>query len=89
VIWWDTEAYVQPVPDTDYANVATLLKPQGGGGTDPRCLLEHLTPDAYTIVLTDGWFGTTKTEEWPDKLVWLLTNDGTDKFISSGKIMEM
>jgi predicted metal-dependent peptidase len=89
VIWWDTEAHVQTVPSTEYANVATLLKPQGGGGTDPRCLLEHLTPDAYTVILTDGWFGTTKPEEWPDKLVWLLTNDGTDKYIGSGKVMEM
>jgi predicted metal-dependent peptidase len=89
VIWWDTQAHVQPVPTEAYSTVAGILKPQGGGGTDPSCLLEHIQGESFTIVLTDGYFYKDSTKDFPANTVWLLVEGGTQAAITVGKVVEM
>jgi predicted metal-dependent peptidase len=89
VIWWDTQAHVQPVPTEAYSTVAGILKPQGGGGTDPSCLLEHIQGESFTIVLTDGYFYKDSTKDFPANTVWLLVEGGTASAITVGKVVEM
>lgn len=60
VLWWDTRVHAEQVftPD-EYSQIATLLKPTGGGGTRVGCVSKYLveqglTPDCM-VVLTDGY----------------------------------
>jgi predicted metal-dependent peptidase len=90
VIWWDTQAHVQPVPTEAYSSVTSILKPQGGGGTDPSCLIEHIQGDeSFTIVLTDGYFYKDSAKDFPVNTVWLLIEGGTANAITTGKVLEM
>ena len=60
VLWWDTRVHAEQMffPG-DYGQIATLLKPVGGGGTRVSCVSEHIRKHNITadcmIVLTDGW----------------------------------
>ena len=60
VVFWDTDVRSEQVFDrSQISEIATLMKPRGGGGTRVSCLPEYLTqrglsPDCL-IVLTDGW----------------------------------
>lgn len=88
VIWWDTSASAQPIPPTDYASVKDVLKPVGGGGTDPECLNELVSSDDFMVVLTDGWFSD-YTPPSPDRTVFILIPGGTDRYIKAGKVVQM
>jgi len=60
IIWWeDTVAGEQVFTEKDYAGLAKLLKPAGGGGTRVSCVHEYivekkLNPKAV-VYLTDGY----------------------------------
>lgn len=60
VLWWDTHiAGEQVFTQKDYAQMATLMSPKGGGGTAVSCVAEYiehhkLKPKA-TILLSDGY----------------------------------
>ena len=59
VLWWDTRVHAeQRFEIENYANIATLLKPVGGGGTRVSCVSQymnerHIDADGV-IVFTDG-----------------------------------
>jgi predicted metal-dependent peptidase len=60
VIWWDTKVRGEQVfTSRDFAQVAKLMAPQGGGGTTVSCVAQHIRAKAYkpkaTIMLTDGY----------------------------------
>jgi len=60
LIWWDSsvcgEQYFKP---HEFANIASLLKPSGGGGTSPECVVQYIREKKYqpkgVIWLTDGY----------------------------------
>jgi predicted metal-dependent peptidase len=60
VIWWDTSVCGEQLfkPD-DYHSIATLMKPMGGGGTSPQCVVKYIAEKQYkpraVIWLTDGY----------------------------------
>ena len=60
VIWWDTSVCGEQLfkPD-DYHAIATLMKPMGGGGTSPQCVVKYIAKKQYkpraVIWLTDGY----------------------------------
>jgi predicted metal-dependent peptidase len=60
VIWWDTRvAGEQLFTPAQYANIAKLFKPKGGGGTSPGAVVEYVRAKKYkpvaAIWLTDGY----------------------------------
>ena len=62
VLWWDTSVCAdQAFKPDDYDQIATLLKPKGGGGTTPEVVTEYIAKhkiDAKAIVwLSDGYLG--------------------------------
>lgn len=62
VLWWDTSVCGDQVfTATDYDQIATLLKPKGGGGTTPQVVVDYIVKhkiDAKAIVwLSDGYIG--------------------------------
>lgn len=88
VLWWDTHVHGEQVFTDDYDNIRSLLKPQGGGGTQVSCVSEYiiknkLTPDCM-VILTDGYL--------EDNIQWSTTVDtlwlvkGNNRFVPpSGK----
>jgi predicted metal-dependent peptidase len=60
VIWWDTSVCGEQLfkPD-EYHSIATLMKPMGGGGTTPQCVVKYIAEKNYkpraVIWLTDGY----------------------------------
>ena len=62
VIWWDTSVCGEQLfkPD-EYHSIATLMKPMGGGGTTPQCVVKYIAEKQYkpraVIWLTDGYLG--------------------------------
>ena len=71
VIWWDDGVHSeQTFKDGDYDKITTLMKPSGGGGTSPRCVVEYLADKQYKpkagIWLTDGYLdGSDAKLPWP------------------------
>jgi len=60
VIWWDCAVCGDQVfKPHEFANIASLLKPAGGGGTSPSCVVEYIRSKKYqpkgVVWLTDGY----------------------------------
>jgi predicted metal-dependent peptidase len=60
MLWWDSavcgDQYFKP---HEFANIASLLKPAGGGGTSPECVVQYIRANKYqpkgVVWLTDGY----------------------------------
>ena len=60
IIWWDSEVCGEQVFEKqDYHSIAQALKPAGGGGTEPACVVNHIRANDIKakglIWLTDGY----------------------------------
>lgn len=60
VLWWDTMVHgEQEFDENNYNQIASLLKPQGGGGTRVGCVNEYMASNNVSaecvIVFTDGY----------------------------------
>ena len=60
VIWWDCEVCGDQVfKPHEFERIASLLKPAGGGGTSPQCVVEYIKANKYqpkgVVWLTDGY----------------------------------
>ena len=60
VIWWDSAVCGEQLfKPHEFNNIAGLLKPLGGGGTSPNCVVEYIRAKKYqpkgVVWLTDGY----------------------------------
>jgi hypothetical protein len=59
ILWWDTEVHGEQIFESDYENIAGLLKPLGGGGTRVSSVSEYINKEGLkaecVIVFTDGY----------------------------------
>jgi predicted metal-dependent peptidase len=92
--YWDST--VAGVEEYEGGNVDTITestKPNGGGGTDPRCLMKYmdeqkLEPDAI-IMLTDGCIGTGEWgDEWKAPILWTICG-GNQSYAPVGKTIHI
>lgn len=81
ILWWDTKvAGDQTFTSKDYAQIAKLMVPKGGGGTTVSCVAAYLQekkikPKA-TIMLTDGYIES-QYEVPPGPVLWgVVDNEG-------------
>jgi predicted metal-dependent peptidase len=80
VLWWDTAVRGEQVfTPIDYDNIATLVKPKGGGGTTPHVVTEYMEehriqPQAV-IWLTDGYIGSDTPNTSAPSLWGVVDND--------------
>ena len=78
VLWWDTEVHGEQLFTAEnYHQIDSLLKPQGGGGTNANCVAKYIAKqniDAEAIIVfTDGYFDTPKWNISTPTL-WLVTD---------------
>lgn len=84
VLWWDTQVHgAQRFDETSYDNLASLLKPAGGGGTRVGCVSdyikrEHIDADCL-VVFTDGYVEAEPKWEIGIPVLWLVV--GNDRFM--------
>ena len=80
VLWWDTRVHAEQRFEIEsYANIATLLKPVGGGGTRVSCVSEymnerHIDADGV-IVFTDGHVEHEVKWDVSCPTLWLVTQN--------------
>ena len=79
VLWWDTQVHGEQIFETDYADIATLLKPLGGGGTRVSCVSEYITKNKLNsecvIIFTDGYLESGISWEVATPTLWLVTQN--------------
>jgi predicted metal-dependent peptidase len=91
ILWWDTEVSGEQVFTLkDYPNLTSLLKPTGGGGTDPECIPEYISANNINaeaiVVFTDGWFSTPKWNTATPTL--FITTDREENVPSNCKVIK-
>jgi predicted metal-dependent peptidase len=79
ILWWDTMVHGEQVFTADqYDDIATLLKPKGGGGTRVSCVSKYISDNHIkadcVVVMTDGHVES--TIEWHNMppTLWIVTD---------------
>lgn len=78
VLYWDSEvARHETYDENSYAGLLTSASPEGGGGTNPQCIVDymqqkHLRPDAV-VILTDGEVSSWG-KGWTAPTLWCITD---------------
>jgi predicted metal-dependent peptidase len=80
VVWWDADVHgEQAFTEGQYAGIAKLLKPVGGGGTRVSCVGEYLVKNNVNaecvILFTDGHVENDVRWEHTAPLLWLITHN--------------
>lgn len=79
VLWWDTAVHGEQVFAGNYQDIATLLKPMGGGGTHVSCVNEYINKERINaecvIVFTDGYVESDITWTIPSPTLWMVTEN--------------
>ena len=80
IVWWDSEVCgEQTFKEGEYAQIATQLAPQGGGGTSPQCVIDYVQSKQYkpagAIWLTDGYLDACPTPACGNELWGVVNND--------------
>lgn len=79
VLWWDTMVHGEQLFTDNFANIGSMLKPLGGGGTRVSCVSEYINRKDVkaeaVLVFTDGY-----VESEPDwgiqaPTLWLVTDN--------------
>ena len=80
VLWWDTAVHGEQVfTESDYGNIAGLLKPLGGGGTTVACVGEYIVKKDLkpqcVIIFTDGFVESDPKWDVEAPTLWLVTQN--------------
>ena len=92
VLWWDTAVHGEQVFEGDYANIAGLLKPLGGGGTHVGCVSDYIKKENLqaecVLVFTDGYVESDIKWEISSPTLWMITqNKGLDIPLGGKKVI--
>lgn len=79
VLYWDTQVCGEEVYEQDELDRLVMsTKPKGGGGTDVRCVGEHIRVTGIksqaAIVLTDGYLGN-DWGDWSIPVLWCIVGN--------------
>jgi predicted metal-dependent peptidase len=79
VLWWDTMVHGEQVFTEDMSNIATMLKPKGGGGTRVSCVSEYINKKQLkaeaVLVFTDGYLESDVKWAVDAPSLWLVTHN--------------
>ncbi len=80
ILWWDTQVCGEQVFNRgQYDSIAYALKPHGGGGTSPSCVVRYIESKGYrptgVIWLTDGYLDAWPTAVCSNELWGVVNND--------------
>jgi len=80
VLWWDTQVHGEQVfNQAEYSNIASLLKPLGGGGTIVGCVNDYINKEGLTaecvLVFTDGYLEHDIQWNISSPTMWMITRN--------------
>jgi predicted metal-dependent peptidase len=93
ILWWDTQVHGEQVFQQDeYQNIASLLKPLGGGGTHVSSVAEYIKEKQLkaecVIVFTDGYVESDIKWGISSPTLWMVTqNKNLDVPMGNKKVM--
>ena len=91
IIWWDAEVAGTQEFSGDYTGIASMLKPQGGGGTRVSCVREYINEHRINadcvIVFTDGYVESSVTWDISSPTLWMVTHCKSFEPPSGRKVM--
>jgi len=78
ILYWDTQVCREEIYFADQLDdLIRTTKPSGGGGTDPRCVVDYLNKNGIkpqcVVMLTDGYVGTWGT--WSVPVLWCIVGN--------------
>lgn len=80
VLWWDTQVHGEQVfNQAEYSNIASLLKPLGGGGTHVGCVNDYINKEKLNaecvLVFTDGYLESDIQWNISSPTLWMITRN--------------
>jgi predicted metal-dependent peptidase len=91
IIWWDGEVAGTQEFSGDYMGIASMLKPEGGGGTRVSCVSEYINKERINadcvIVFTDGYVEDKVTWDISSPTLWMVTECKSFEPPSGRKVM--
>lgn len=92
MLWWDTKVRgEQYFTAANYEGIGKLLKPAGGGGTTPSCVVRYVAEKQYKpkaiIWLTDGVFFSSPADTQVPQLWGVIDNESFKP--SKGKVVHI
>jgi predicted metal-dependent peptidase len=80
VLWWDTQVHGEQVfNSSEYQNIASLLKPLGGGGTTVTCVNDYINKEKLNaecvLVFTDGYLEHDIQWNISSPTLWMITRN--------------
>jgi len=80
IIWWDADVHGEQVFKPDqFQNIASLLKPLGGGGTEVSCVSKYINEKKLSaeavIVFTDGYVENNIEWNITPPTLWMITQN--------------
>jgi len=80
VLWWDTQVHGEQVfNQAEYQNIASLLKPLGGGGTTVTCVNDYINKEKLNaecvLVFTDGYLEHDIQWNISSPTMWMITRN--------------
>ena len=80
LLYWDAQVVGhEEYKRGDYENIANVMRPKGGGGTDPSCVPQYLKekgikPDCI-VMFTDGETFNRWGDNWPAPVLWVIVEN--------------
>jgi hypothetical protein len=79
LIYWDSRvAAHEEYAGSTLSNIVSTTKPNGGGGTDPTCVIDYLKEKAIKpeciIMLTDGYISNWG-DDWNAPILWVVVGN--------------
>jgi predicted metal-dependent peptidase len=84
VLWWDTQVHgMQQFDESSYANIRTMLKPMGFGGTRVGCVSDYIKSNNIDadclVVFTDGYVESPVAWDITLPTLWVVV--GNESFV--------
>jgi len=91
IIWWDAQVHGEQIfKSSEYNNIASLLKPLGGGGTHVSCVNNYLIKNKIeaeaVIVLTDGYVEDKVDWTISTPTLWMVTQNKSFEPLAGKKV---
>ena len=91
VLWWDTQVHGEQIFTDNFDQIASMLKPLGGGGTRVSCVSEYINKKKITadccLVFTDGFLENDVKWHIEYPTLWLVTENKSYTPPSGKKVM--
>ena len=90
VLWWDTMVHGEQIFTDNYENLAAMLKPKGGGGTNVSSVSKYIVEKKYSpdcvVVFTDGYVEPSIQWDVTAPTMWMVTQNKSRPF--PGKVVK-